>query len=142
MYTLYIRSHFDAAHFLEGYDGECAKLHGHRWVVEVAYKFEDTDLGNNVSGIDKKPVEGMLIDFGVLKSSLKSLLPDHQCLNHIFQFNPTAENLAKWLSDKIKMPHERVTVWETPECSVAYIPDPEQFTPEGREEVDLDAFRK
>jgi hypothetical protein len=92
--------------------------------VEVVYKFPDAALGDNKCGVGGKPVEGIIADFRTLKSTLKTLLPDHHCLNDIFEFNPTAENIARWLSGLIKSPHESVTVWETPDCGVTYVPEP------------------
>ena len=35
MYKLKTSAAFDSAHFLSGYRGKCANLHGHRWTVEV-----------------------------------------------------------------------------------------------------------
>ena len=43
MYELTVRDHFDAAHTLRGYDGECSRLHGHTWDVEVTVAGEDLD---------------------------------------------------------------------------------------------------
>lgn len=37
--------------------------------------------------------DGMVVDFSHIKRSVKSLL-DHQNLNDILPFNPTAENIA------------------------------------------------
>ena len=31
MYILKTSASFDSAHFLAGYTGKCANLHGHRW---------------------------------------------------------------------------------------------------------------
>ncbi len=36
MYTLKVKSHFDAAHRIRDYKGKCSRTHGHRWDVEVA----------------------------------------------------------------------------------------------------------
>ena len=36
IYTLTVKGHFDAAHSLAGYPGECRNLHGHTWDVEVS----------------------------------------------------------------------------------------------------------
>ena len=36
MYTVSVQAHYDAAHFLRNYEGKCERLHGHRYVVEVA----------------------------------------------------------------------------------------------------------
>lgn len=35
MYFLKTTASFDSAHFLQGYNGKCANLHGHHWVIEV-----------------------------------------------------------------------------------------------------------
>lgn len=32
---LYYKGTFDAAHYLPAYPGNCKKLHGHTWKVEV-----------------------------------------------------------------------------------------------------------
>ena len=36
MYVVTVQAHYDSAHFLRKYRGKCEKLHGHRYVVEVA----------------------------------------------------------------------------------------------------------
>ena len=38
MYQISVESHFDAAHFLRGYQGKCEALHGHRFRVVVSVK--------------------------------------------------------------------------------------------------------
>ena len=105
------KDHFDAAHFLRGYEGDCANLHGHRWEVEVC-----------VSGRSLGEL-GILIDFKELKRIMKKVLPDHRLLNGIPAFeqvNPTAENLALYLFEKIRfmLPYgvrlDSVRVWESP----------------------------
>ena len=35
MYILKTSAEFDSAHFLSGYKGKCANIHGHRWKIEV-----------------------------------------------------------------------------------------------------------
>jgi len=37
---LKVRGHFDAAHRLVGYDGDCSKLHGHRWEETLAVSLQ------------------------------------------------------------------------------------------------------
>jgi 6-pyruvoyltetrahydropterin/6-carboxytetrahydropterin synthase len=114
MYTLKVREHFDAAHHLEGYEGKCARVHGHRWTVEAEV------AGDTVDGI------GMVHDFGELRKTLRSILPDHLDVNEVYpDMNPTAENLARVFYDQMKarVPGTAaVTVWETPECSCRYEP--------------------
>ena len=88
MYEVSVGAAFEAAHFIGGYDGKCARLHGHNWTVEAIVR------GNNLDAL------GMLIDFKVLKEQLIRVLDefDHRYLNELEVFatqNPTAENLAR-----------------------------------------------
>jgi len=112
MYILQVKQHFDAAHYLNGYEGDCAKLHGHRWEVEIHLAYDKLD---NL---------GMAVDFKSVKATLKELLPDHKCLNDIYTFNPTAENLAKYLYEEIKVIYNyhltRIKIWESPDCCIEY----------------------
>lgn len=81
-----IRS-FSAAHKLPHYDGPCHDLHGHTWKTVFI-----------IEGPVQK--DGMVCDFKVIKKLLDKNLPDHQFLNDVVD-NPTAENLAQYLFDKI-----------------------------------------
>lgn len=119
MYTLTVRDHFDAAHALRGYPGECAGLHGHTWDVEVTVE------GAELDGI------GIVYDFKRLKADLAAELQryDHTHLNEVSPFdttNPTAENLAREihgaLSDSVgdTVRVVEVAVWESPIARVAY----------------------
>jgi len=114
MYTLKVREHFDAAHHLNGYEGKCARVHGHRWVVEVEV------VGSELDEV------GMVRDFGELRAILLSILPDHMDVNEVYSdMNPTAENLARVFYEQMKARVSEtaaVTVWETPECSCRYEP--------------------
>jgi len=107
MYRICIKEHFDAAHSLDGYNGDCGRLHGHRWIVEVFLLF------------DKLNEIGLAIDFKDVKAYLRDILPDHKYLNGICDFNPTAENLACYLYYEIKTKFkntEKVRIWESPDC--------------------------
>ena len=72
---------FEMAHALYGYDGLCANLHGH------SYKLLVTVRGGVKN--EEEPKQGMVIDFSVLKSIVKSLIIskyDHSLVlnaNHI-----------------------------------------------------------
>lgn len=97
MYELTIKENFAAAHFLRRYPGKCAQVHGHTWEVET------TVAGRALDEL------GMLVDFGILKAVLRSILNefDHRMLNDLPAFNeeglnPTAENLAKFIFDRFK----------------------------------------
>ncbi len=123
MYQVSVEQHFDAAHFLRGYQGKCEALHGHRFRVVVKVK---------ASGVDEI---GMTYDFVVLKRHLASILArfDHTCLNDVPPFdkiNPSSENIAAAIYDelKLKLAEASVTlsgveVWESPQSGVAYSPD-------------------
>lgn len=100
-----IRS-FSAAHRLPQYDGPCHDLHGHTW--KAVFVIEG-------------PVQpdGMVCDFKTVKKLLDSHLPDHQFLNDLLE-NPTAENLAQHLFDKIapelaakNLTLKTVEIWES-----------------------------
>ena len=95
--------YFDAAHTLPGHNGKCKHLHGHTYKLEVVIKGE--------TGKD-----GMILDFGELKKTVKEDVLnelDHTNLNEIFD-NPTAENMAQWIFNKLKnkLPLFSVKLWE------------------------------
>jgi len=114
--------HFDAAHSLPHYDGKCVNLHGHSWAVELTVE-------GYVIGVADHPKKGMLIDFGDLKFLWMEYIDDvldHKCLNDIDGLdNPTAENIAKWIYDKLyyEAGLEKLTsvkVWESPDACAEY----------------------
>ena len=124
MYTVAVRAHYDAAHFLRDYKGECERLHGHRFVVEVA-------LGTN-----ELDDSGIAFDFVPLKEELEEIASrlDHRNLNEIPPFTEietSAENQARYFFDELKkrLPPEiargilYARVWETPTQWAQYGPD-------------------
>ena len=119
-YTLKVVTDFAAAHALRGYAGECSRVHGHNWKVEVeiiATKLDDVGMG---------------IDFKAIKTTTKETLSrlDHRHLNEVEPFdvvNPTAENIAAYLyrqlSGSLNGSRTRVgavTLWETERACVRY----------------------
>lgn len=70
------------------YESKCQNLHGHNWIVTVYLKGES--LNHN----------GMLMDFTHIKKQIHDVL-DHQHINDIVEVNPTAENMSKWICDKL-----------------------------------------
>ncbi len=86
---------FEAAHLLPNLPEEhkCRRLHGHSYTVRIC-----------VEG-DLDPELGWVIDFADIK---KAYLPireqlDHYYLNDIEGLeNPTAENIARWIWDRLK----------------------------------------
>jgi 6-pyruvoyltetrahydropterin/6-carboxytetrahydropterin synthase len=118
-YTLTVKDHFDAAHALVGYPGQCRNLHGHTWDVEVS-----------VSGTQLDDV-GIVYDFQDLKAKLHAILDsyDHKYLNEVPPFdsmNATAENLARVVYERIEaqLPAGirlvEVAVWESPIARLVY----------------------
>ena len=116
MYTVTIRTEFNAAHRLIDYHGKCESLHGHNWIVEVTVQSENLDKA------------GMVMDFSDLKREVSSLLEnlDHKFLNELEPFkeqNPTSENIARFIYDSLKPVYKnltKVTVWETPTSCASY----------------------
>jgi 6-pyruvoyltetrahydropterin/6-carboxytetrahydropterin synthase len=119
MFTAKVMEGFSAAHRLRGYQGDCERLHGHNYRVEVAVESPQLDDA------------GIIMDFRDLKQILKKVLAglDHQYLNELEPFttiNPSAENIASYIfhavSGSIKMPVllKEVTVWENDSCCVTY----------------------
>ena len=99
MFEVRVESDIAAAHFLQDYHGKCENLHGHNYKVYVHAKGNELDAG------------GMLLDFGVLKNSLRNVckILDHTNLNDlqengksVFNQNPSAERIAKFIFDKVK----------------------------------------
>ena len=118
MYELMVESSFDAAHQLRGYEGPCEKLHGHSWKVQVFL---------NADKVDKL---GMVCDFKQIKKILARAIGkfDHENLNDLPEFkkiNPTCENVAKVIYDKIKgkiKTVSKIAVWESEKTYAAYLP--------------------
>lgn len=120
MYQITIETHFSSAHRLRDYNGECERLHGHNWKVQISVA---SDVLNDL---------GMVMDFKDLKSNVKPLIVklDHQYLNEIPPFNeinPTTENISKYLfdefsklinTDQIKV--TKVEIWESTTSSASY----------------------
>ena len=137
MYYLKTSAAFDSAHFLAGYNGKCANIHGHRWTVEVKIK------GDELQQSGEK--RGMLIDFGDLKKAVKELADsfDHALIYESgslkgttisalkdenfrlieVDFRPTAENFARHFYDILSgqgLVIKSVTVYETPDNCAEY----------------------
>ncbi|MCX5832309.1 MAG: 6-carboxytetrahydropterin synthase QueD [Deltaproteobacteria bacterium] len=120
MYEITITRSFSAAHMLKGIGGKCEGLHGHNFIVEVTLA---------ASTLSK---EGLLLDFRILKEWTDEILDslDHKYLNELPYFqnvNPSAENLARFLHDRIdekaaaqNIAVPCVTVWESENARASY----------------------
>lgn len=122
MFEQMVDFQFDAAHSLRGYEGKCARLHGHGYRVRVTVE------GSELDGL------GMLVDFRRVKAACRDIVEqlDHAHLNEVPPFdhlNPTCENLSRHIHQRLAagLSDERirvasVTVWETPTSAITYRP--------------------
>ena len=131
----------DAGHRVEGHEGKCANLHGHRYKFAIHAQAEQLD---NI---------GRVIDFGKIKEIVGGWLDEHwdhgmiiwekdpyaylweepammgcdggfhEQKHYFLPANPTAENMAAYLHDKANQLLEeygikvvKVECWETPNC--------------------------
>ncbi len=90
---------FEASHQLPYHQGKCQRLHGHSWKGRLIC--EGTALNENGKS------QGMLVDFGDMSAAIEPLVRDkldHWHLNESLSLeNPTAEIIAKWIFENIKM---------------------------------------
>ncbi len=120
IFEVYVKTHFSAAHALKGYPGDCARLHGHNWIIEAFVRCKELDD------------IGIGIDFRDIKQSVKDVLQglDHFNLNELPAFqneNPTSENIAKFIFKELAkqlnskaVNVSRVKVSETPGAGAFY----------------------
>lgn len=119
-YRLKVLTEFASAHTLRDYPGDCSRLHGHNWKVELEVE---------TSTLDET---GMGIDFKTMKNAAREVGNelDHRYLNDLEPFtkiNPTAENIAAYMyreiSSRLNSETVRVsavTLWETDRACVRY----------------------
>lgn len=96
--------HFAASHFLTKYHGKCENLHGHNYKIIITIEGEIKD-------------DGMVLDFKKIKDAVNVKVIDkldHTHLNDTLD-NPSAENLAVWIWDKLKneLPLKKLRIYET-----------------------------
>lgn len=130
------RIEFDAAHRVLEHESKCKNLHGHRYAIEVSFSAEGLDA------------LGRVVDFGVIRERLGAWVDenwDHTTIlferdkelgksisditgQNIFYLptNPTAENMAAYLLEKVcpilfadlNIVCVGIRLHETPNCSV------------------------
>lgn len=128
------RIEFDAAHRVQGHEGKCRNLHGHRYSIEATFDATRLDA------------LGRVVDFGVIKTLLGQWIDDNwdhttilfekdaalgkaivaETGQAIFYLpsNPTAENMAEYLLHTVcprlfadyPIRCTRIRLYETPNC--------------------------
>lgn len=89
MYYVKKRFEISAAHRLTlSYSSKCTSLHGHNWILIVECRARELNA------------DGMVTDFTHIKQMINDRL-DHAVLNDVLDFNPTAENIARWVVDNV-----------------------------------------
>lgn len=107
---------FEAAHYLPNVPEKhrCRRLHGHSYRVEV-------QLDGPVD-----PRTGFVVDFFDVEQAFGDIVAalDHRCLNEVEGLsNPTAENIAVWIWDSLKVRLKQIAavrVYETADCWAEY----------------------
>lgn len=108
MYEVIKKLEISAAHRLSlPYESKCTSLHGHNWHITVYLRSEELNAS------------GMIMDFTEIKRSISDRL-DHKNLNEELTFNPTAENMAKFICDELAPCCYRVEVEESENNKAVY----------------------
>lgn len=137
MYILETEQAFDSAHFLNGYEGKCRNLHGHRWriVARIAADSLSTERQTRDMVIDfgdfkdalNEPTEELdhclIIETDSLKPKTLEALREEDFRIVELPFRPTAEQLSRYFYMQLKarsFPVYSVSVYETPNNCATY----------------------
>lgn len=139
MFTIKNEIQFDTAHYLSGYQGKCANIHGHRYRLIVKIAREELHAEGHL--------RGMVDDFSHIKSVLREVEDefDHRLLIEdseegrrlldalravkpdlavtLFPARPTVEEMARYIFRLVRSKGLMVTeveLFETPVNSCVY----------------------
>ena len=91
------------------YESNCENLHGHNWIIKVYCKAKELDSN------------GLVCDFTLIKKLIHNHI-DHKNLNEVLKFNPTAENIARWVVETVPNCY-RADVWESRDNMASFVRD-------------------
>ncbi len=91
------------------YESKCENLHGHNWIIKVYCKAKELDSN------------GLVCDFTLIKKLIHNHI-DHKNLNEVLKFNPTAENIARWVVETVPNCY-RADVWESRDNMASFVRD-------------------
>lgn len=118
MYRIEKTFDFSAAHALKGldFDHPCSRMHGHNYVVKLI--LESPTLGE----------VGFVRDYRELDAFKKFVDEtfDHQIVNDVLEYNPTAENMARFFYNYAHSFYPEIAavgVSETPKTWAWYSPE-------------------
>lgn len=110
MYYITKRMEIAGCHRLElSYESRCRRMHGHNWIVTIHCCSPTLNA------------DGMVIDFKHVKDQIHGYL-DHGNFNELLPFNPTAENIARWIVDRIPQCY-KASVQESEGNIATYVDD-------------------
>jgi len=100
--------HFSASHQLKGLSEEhpCGRMHGHNYVLRVFLKGEPDIHGFVQDYRELSPIHNWI------KEKL-----DHRNLNDVFDFQPSVENMTKYIYHKFKVQFSLLYAVEIAETS-------------------------
>ena len=126
---------FDAAHTLTNHQGMCKNLHGHTYRVDVSVAMSDDDASDMV--IDFKDLKRIAVEKicdvfdhafiyntgSEAEREIAEVVARHGMRTAAVPFRSTAENLAKWIFEalKVRIPCiHSVRVYETADSCAEY----------------------